>query len=348
MKPVSLRIRKNILIVIAALVAGPNPAGSALAADTKVILAVGGKATLYYLPLTLAERLGYFADEGLNVEIHDFPGGAKALQALIGNSADVVSGAYEHTIVMQTLAQKVQAFVLQGMNPGLELGIHRDREAAYTGAKDLKGMKIGVSAPGSSTHMLVNHLLSSAGLKHDEVSIIGVGTGPSAVAAIRGGQIDAISSVEPVMSLLERSGDIRIVVETISEKGVRDVFGGSMPAATLYSRIDYIERNPQTIQALTNAIVRALLWLRRSTIEDVLKTVPEEYLLGDKALYAAAFERLRSTYSKDGLIPGKGVDRSYKVLLEHNSAVRRAPVIWIKQTYTNAFVEKALRRYGEQ
>ncbi len=348
MKPLSYGIRKSLLIVLAALVAGTNMAGSAVAGNTKVVLAVGGKTTLYYLPLTLAERLGYFADEGLDVEIHDFPGGAKALQALIGNSADVVSGAYEHTIVMQTLAQKVQAFVLQGMNPGLELGIHKDRAAAYTGAKDLKGMKIGVSAPGSSTHMLVNHLLSSAGLKHDEVSIIGVGTGPSAVAAIRSGQIDAISSVEPVMSLLERSGDIRIVVETISEKGVRDVFGGSMPAATLYSRIDYIERNPQTIQALTNAMVRALLWLRRSTIEDVLKTVPEEYLLGDKALYAASFERLRSTYSKDGLIPKKGVDRSYKVLLEHNSAVRRAPVVWINQTYTNAFVEEALRKYGGQ
>ena len=106
-------------------------------------------------PETAATRfvwaMGYFTDEGLDVEINDFPGGSRALQALIGHSADVVSGAYEHTIVMQTLAQKVQAFVLQGMNPGLELGIRKDRAAAYSWAKDLKGMKIGVSAPGSST-----------------------------------------------------------------------------------------------------------------------------------------------------------------------------------------------------
>ena len=322
-------------------------ASSAQAAPekNKVVLAVGGRTTLYYLPLTLAERLGYFQDEGLDVEINDFPGGSKALQALIGHSADVVSGAYEHTIVMQTLAQKVQAFVLQGMNPGLELGIRKDRAAEYSWAKDLKGMKIGVSAPGSSTHMLINHLLASVGLTPDDVSVIGVGTGPSAVAAMRSGEIDAISSVEPVMTLLERAGDIRIVVETITDKGVRDVFGGSMPAATLYARLEYIEQNPKTVQALTNAIVRALLWLQHHSTEDVLNVVPPEYLLGDKALYAAAFERLRPTYSRDGLIPKKGVDNAYKVLLAHNNAVRRAPVVWINQTYTNAFVEKALQKY---
>jgi NitT/TauT family transport system substrate-binding protein len=339
----------RILLALAAIfVLFAASAGAAGAEKTKVVLAVGGKTTLYYLPLTLADRLGYFADEGLDVEINDFPGGSRALQALIGHSADVVSGAYEHTIVMQTLAQKVQAFVLQGMNPGLELGIRKDRAADYTWAKDLKGMKIGVSAPGSSTHMLVNHLLASVGLKQDDVSIIGVGTGPTAVAAMRSGQIDALSSVEPVMTLLERSGDIRIVVETITEKGVREVFGGSMPAATLYARADFIEQNPHTVQALTNAIVRALLWLQHCTTEDVLNTVPPEYLLGDKALYAASFERLRPTYSKDGVIPKKGVDNSYQVLLAHNAAVRRAPVVWISQTYTNVFVEKALQKYKQE
>ena len=340
---------KGILLALAAISAlFAAQAGAVVPEKSKVVLAVGGRTTLYYLPLTLADRLGYFKDEGLDVEINDFPGGSRALQALIGHSADVVSGAYEHTIVMQTLAQKVQAFVLQGMNPGLELGIRKDRAADYAWAKDLKGMKIGVSAPGSSTHMLVNHLLASVGLKQDDVSIIGVGTGPTAVAAMRSGQIDALSGVEPVMTLLERSGDIRIVVETITDKGVRDVFGGSMPAATLYARTDFIEQNPHTVQALTNAIVRALLWLQHSTTEDVLNTVPPEYLLGDKALYAASFERLRPTYSKDGMIPKKGVDNSYKVLLAHNPAVRRAPVVWIKQTYTNAFVEKALQKYKQE
>lgn len=334
------RVLAQVLAGAAGLALGV-PVAHAAQEKQKIVLAVGGKATLYYLPLTLAERLGYFRDEGLDVEIVDFPGGAKALQALIGGSADVVSGSFEHTIVMQTLAQKIQAFVLQGTNPGLELGIVRARQAAYTWPKDLKGMKIGVSAPGSSTHMFVNHLLASVGLSQDEVSIIGVGTGAGAVAAVRSGHIDALSSVEPVMSLLERSGDIRIVHETITDDGTRRIFGGTLPAASLYAKAAFIKANPNTVQALTNAMVRALHWLAAASTEDVLKTVPAEYLLGDRALYKVAFERLRGAYSKDGVIDRKGIQHTYEVLMANNRTVRRAPVLFLEQTYTNAFVEKA-------
>ena len=322
----------------------PSPTGAALE-KPDLVLAVGGQTTLYYLPLTIAERLGYFKDEGLNLEIHDFPGGAKALQALMGGSADVVSGAYEHTIVMQTLAQKVQAFVLQGTNPGISFGVAAGKAATYSWPKDMKGWRVGVSAPGSSTHMLVNHLLASVGLTPDDVSIVGVGTGAQAVAAMKSGQLDAISNVDPVMMLLEKQGVIRIKHETTTAKGSREVFGGSLPAACLYARKTFVEQNPNTVQALTNAIVRALLWLQKATPDDVAATVPPEYLLGDRELYLDAFQRVRALYSPDGLISPKALDMSYQVLLKHNYAVRRAPVLFLNQTYTNAFVETALKKY---
>ncbi len=335
------RVLRGLIAAGATLLA---PGQRAVAAPEKpdVRLAVGGKTTLYYLPLTIAEQLGYFEDEGLKVEISDFPGGAKSLQALMGHSADVVSGAFEHTIVMQTLAQKVQAFVLQGTNPGISLGIATPRAAAYSWPKDLKGMKVGVSAPGSSTQMLVNHLLNSVGLTPDDVSIVGVGTGAQAVAAMRGGQLDAISNVDPVMMLLEKQGLIRIVAETTTVQGAKQVFGGSIPAASLYTRMQFIADNPGTVQALTNAMVRALKWLNRATPEDVAAAVPPEYLLGDRALYLEAFKRVRVIYSTDGLIPPAGVKLSYSVLMKHNQAVRRAPVLWLEETYTNAFVQHAL------
>jgi len=334
-----------LLRVFAVLLASVSIASYAAPEKPNVVLAVGGKTTLYYLPLTIAERLGYFRDEGLEVEINDFPGGAKALQALIGGSADVVSGAFEHTITMQTLGQKVQAFVLQNTNPGISLGIAKARAAEYSWPKDLKGMKIGISAPGSSTQMLVNHLLSSVGLTADDVSWVGVGTGATAVAAMRTGRIDALSSAEPVMSLLERSGDLKIVVETTTDAGVRAVFGGPLPAATLYARAAFVQQNPGTVQALTNAIVRALKWLQKATPDEVADAMPPEYLLGDRALYLAAYQKLRHTYSKDGRIPKALVKNSYEMLLQHNNAVRRAPVLWLEQTYTNAFVEQALKKY---
>src|SRR6266513_5621576 len=139
----------------------------------KVSIAVGGKAGFYYLPLTIAERLGYFKDEGLDVEISDFDGGSKALQAVVGGSADVVSGAWENTIDQQPKGLNMQGFVLQGRYPAISVGIAKSKAASYKSPKDLKGKKIGVSAPGSSTNRMVLHILAKGGLKGDDVSIIG-------------------------------------------------------------------------------------------------------------------------------------------------------------------------------
>src|SRR3954454_19699221 len=112
----------------AAALAGACVAAPALLAQgrlekSKLAIAVGGKAAFYYLPLTISEQLGYFKAEGLDVEISDFAGGAKALQALMGNSADVVSGAYEHTINMQARNQYIEAFVLMGRAPQIAMGV---------------------------------------------------------------------------------------------------------------------------------------------------------------------------------------------------------------------------------
>ena len=142
----------------------------------KVAIAVGGKAGFYYLPLTIAERLGYFKDEGLDVEISDFEGGSKALQAVVGGSADVVSGAWENTIDQQPKGLNMQGFVLMGRYPAISVGVVKAKAASYKSPKDLKGMKIGVSAPGSSTNRMVLHLLAKDGLKGEDVSFIGGGT----------------------------------------------------------------------------------------------------------------------------------------------------------------------------
>ena len=159
---------------------------------TKISIAVDGKAAFYYLPLTIAEQLGYFKAEGLEVEISDFSDGSRALQAVVGGSADVVSGAYEHTINLQSKGQMFQAFVLQGRAPAISMGISPKTMPRYKTVADLKGKKIGISAPGSSTNMVANLILSGAGLKPGDVSFIGVGTAAGALSAWRSGQLDAL------------------------------------------------------------------------------------------------------------------------------------------------------------
>src|ERR1700757_37619 len=203
---------------------------------TQVTLGVGGKNSLYYLPLTICERLGYFKEQGLDIAINDFRGGAQSLQALVGGSVDVVTGAYEHTIRMQAKGQDITAVIELGRFPGIAVGLRKDRAASYKSAADLKGAKIGVTAPGSSTNFFVMYLMAKAGLKPTDASYIGVGASASAVAAMKKGEIDALSNIDPMMTKLEQDADIKVVADSRTEEGTRAIFGGSHPAAALYAR----------------------------------------------------------------------------------------------------------------
>src|SRR5882762_2676263 len=114
---------------------------------------------LFTLALVVAP-LAQAQIEKPNVRISDFPGGTRSLEAVVGGSADVVAGAYEHTINMQARKQNFQAFVLTGASPQISVGIATPRAATYKSPKDLKGLKVGVSAPGSSTNMVINYVLA--------------------------------------------------------------------------------------------------------------------------------------------------------------------------------------------
>ncbi|MDY7544932.1 ABC transporter substrate-binding protein [Glaciimonas sp. CA11.2] len=335
---------KQFGVALCLFLAGYFTFNSKLFAQTlekpKVSIAVGGKNLFYYLPLTVADQLGYFKDEGLQVEISDFAGGAKALQALIGGSADVVSGAFEHTISMQAKNQMITAFVLQGRAPQIVMAVSNKTMPNYKSIADLKGKKIGVTAPGSSTSMMSNFVLAKGGLKPTDVSYIGVGASAGALSALRSGQIDAIANLDPLITMLQQKNEIRIISDTRTIKETEAVFGGPMPAATLYASADFIKKYPNTTQALTNAMVRALRWLQKAAPEDIVKAVPENYLLGDRALYIEAFTKVREAISPDGKFPDAGAATALRTLESFDPTLADKKID-LSKTYTNAFVTKA-------
>ena len=337
-----MTIAKAILATLAlalSLTAAAHAQGQVQAVEKKQLtLAVGGKTALYYLPLTICERLGYFKEQGLEVTINDFRGGAQSLQALVGGSVDVVTGAYEHTIRMQAKGQDIRAVIELGRFPGIVVGVRKEK--SYKSAADLKGMKIGVSAPGSSTNFFVMYLMSKAGLKPADASYIGVGIGPSAVAAIKKGEIDALSNLDPMITKLEQDGDIKVVADSRSEEGTRAIFGGSNPAAVLYVKQDFIDKNPATVQALVNAFYKTLQWLDKATPEEIAATVPEDYFLGDKALYVAAVKANKPAYSRTGVIPPAGMKSAADMLLAFDDELKNANVDLAK-TFDGRFVAKA-------
>lgn len=337
--------RRHLLLAApAALMAAPALVRAQSIEKPKVTIAVGGKNLLYYLPLTVAEQLGYFKTEGLDVSIVDFAGGSRALQAVVGGSADVVSGAFEHTVNMQHKGQRMRAFVLQGRAPQIVLGINPKTMPNYKAVTDLKGKKIGVTAPGSSTNVMVNFILAKAGMKPSDVSIVGVGGGNGAIAAMRAGQIDAMSNLDPVITQLTRSGDLRIVADTRVVAEADRIFGGPMPAGCLYAPQAFLDRHPNTTQALANAMVRASKWIQAAGPSDIVRTVPENFLLGDRAVYIDAFLAAKGALSPDGSIPEKGAETALRALASIDNELEKAKLD-LTAVWTNDFVRKANAKY---
>jgi NitT/TauT family transport system substrate-binding protein len=327
-------------VIVALMMTHPAPAQDGPEIP-RLRLVVGGKSAIFYLPLSVTERLGYFKDAGLDVEISDVQSGARALQSLVGGSADIGVGTFDHTIQMQAKGQQVVAVTQYGRYPGFVLGTIASKSIAYGGPRSLKGLKIGVTSPGSSTHFMAAYMLVRSGLKSDDASFVGTGVTSTAVAAARRGEIDAIVSSDPMMSLMQREGLVAVVADTRTADGTQAVYGGPYPGGVVYATAAFIEKNPRTVQAIVTAFVRGLTWMAAHSAEDIAQAMPEDYALGNKDIYVAALTTSKAMYSPDGrFIPG-AVETAYQVLKEFDPAVADAKVD-LSKTHTGTFVERAL------
>ena len=308
---------------------------------TDIRIAVGGKNFMIYLPLSLTERLGYFKDAGLNVEIQEVNSGTKSLQALVGGSVDATAGSFDHTIQVQAKGQTITSVVLMGRYPGIVFALIKSKAANYRGPQDLKGLKIGVTAPGSQTNFMVNYIMIKAGLKPEDASFIGVGGPASAVAAVKKGDIDALSHADPAITQLELLGEIQPIFDTRTTEGTHAVFGDDYPSSVLYVRPEFAEKYPNTTQAMVTAIVRGLRWMEKATPEQIAKVMPEENSMGNKDLSVAIIGKSKPMFPPDGRLSRDGVENAYKVLSTFDPSVAGAKID-LGATYTDRFVDQAL------
>ena len=310
----------------------------------KITIAAGNKAAFYSLPLTISEQLGYFRMEGLQVAITDHESGAQALQALTAKSADICAAGFEHIIHLQSVQQMFQSFVLMGRTPQTAFGVSTKSLPRYKSIADLKGKRVGVAALEHSSTLMASMVLAQGGLSAGDVSFMEVRDLESALAALRSGQVDAMSNTDPLMTMLEQKGEVRIISDARTLKGTTELFGGPVPAGCLLASIDFIRKNPNTCQALANAMVRGLKWLQTAGPSDIIKTVPENYLLGDRGLYIASFNKVRESISLDGILPDEAPLTIYKAIANFDAGVKNSRINLAK-TYTNEFAQRAKERF---
>ena len=316
------------------------------AAQAKVTIAVGGGACLCYLPTVLAQQLGEFEKAGLAVELVDLKGGSDALRAVLGGSADVVSGYFDHCVNLAAKKQELQSFVVYDRYPGLVLVVSPMHTSEIKSIKDLAGKKVGISAPGSSTDFFLKYLLKKNGVDPASTAVIGVGLGATSVAAMEQGQIDAAVMLDPSVTVLQGGHpELRILSDTRTQKDTLDVFGGEYPGGALYSTTAWISAHDKEVQALTNAILNTLAWIHAHSPEDVMAKMPPEMVGKNKELYLAALKNTIPMYSETGKMDPKGADAVLAVFKEGSPEVAKANVD-VSKTFTNKFVEQAKKTTG--
>jgi len=316
------------------------------AAQTKITVAVGGGNCLCYLPTILAQQLGEYDKAGLAVDLVDLKGGSDALRAVLGGSADVVSGYFDHCVNLAAKKQELVAFVVYDRYPGLVLVVSPSHNGEIKSIKDLAGKKVGVSAPGSSTDFFLKYLMKKNGLDPTSAAVIGVGLGATAVAAMEQGQIDAAVMLDPSVTVLQGSHpDLRILADTRTQKDTLDMFGGEYPGGALYSTAPWVASHEKEVQGLTNAILNTLAWIHSHSAEEIMAKMPPEMVGKDKAGYLAALKNTIPMYSETGRMDPKGADAVLAVFSESSPEVAKANVD-VSKTFTNKFVDQAKKTTG--
>ncbi len=342
MKPLSRRQFVQAATAVAALGVGRGLWAQAKPEKRQITLAVDDRSSLLHLPLVLADQLGYFRAEGVQVLLADLATPVLAWQAL-SLGADVVAGHFDQVLQQQPRGHALRAFVLQTRAPQAVLGVSPKALPYFRDVKDLRERRIGVTELGSPSHRLVLQALSRSDAPIQGVEFVELGAGWGAINAYRAVQIDALCHADPLMSLLEQHGEIRVIADTRSYNDTVALFGGPVPTSCLFATEAFVTAHPQTCEAVTHALVRALKWLQTASFSDIIKTVPGR-LQGDRALYLAAFNKARSSFTTDGLMPANGPQTLQQHMVRFDDTLRGA-TLDLSRTFTNDMAARAKARY---
>lgn len=312
--------------------------------QSALVMAVDNPGAFRYLPLTIAQRLGYFAAEGLNLQVRESATPGLALQAALDGSAQVLSGSYCNSVLREGRGYGLQSLVIQTRAPQIVMGLAQKWAGDFRGWRDLRGRRIGVPGLGSPCHRIARLVLAKGGLAPSDVSFHELPRSAGALEAFRSGVVDAICYTDPTITELEQAGLLKVLVDTRTVRGNADLLGGPLPTACLSAKREWIETHPREAQAMADAIVRSLKWLQTAGPSDIIKVVPEAYFRGDRALYLAAFSRAREGWSPDGLMPSEGPGVAARVLsqLDGGAVVARED---LGASFTNQFALKAKTRF---
>jgi len=311
---------------------GPQPGASI----RKIRMAIH-REPVAFLPVRVAETLGYYQAEGVAVELSEVAGGSKALEALVGGSVDVAAASMSDVMLVAAEGRDVRGFFVMYTRPSTVLAIAPARSTTIRTVRDLKGRTVGVSAPGSWSHQFLNFLLVTNGLSPQDVSTVSVGMSASSVAALEHGTVDAaVLLASASAAFADRHADNTFMVDTRTPGGVRQVFGAeTFPSLGLVAEESWLRGNTDTVHRLVRAVKRGMDWVRDHPPEQVRGMIPVAARMSDIADFQSV-QGIQQGLSTDGRMPPGAPELILKFVAISNPTVL-ATRIEAAKVYTNDF-----------
>lgn len=310
------------------------------AADEPITIMVGGINKIIYLPARLTEQLGYFKEEGLQVQLLSEPAGVNAENEMLAGAVNGVVGFYDHTIDLQSKGKEVESVVQFAKVPGeVELVATKEAATLKTPA-DFKGKTLGVTGLGSSTDFLTQYMAVKAGVKQGDYVLLPVGAGNTFIAAMQQGRIAAGMTTDPTAAEMIATGQAKVLVDMRTESETVAALGGVYPAASLYMSTAWVNAHKVEVGKLARAFVKTMKYIHSHSPEQIADLMPADYYGGNKARYIDALKASLPMFTADGRMPAGGPETVLKVLSAFKPAIKAGPID-LGKTYTTVFVDAA-------
>jgi len=314
------------------------PATDNSPADVKIM--VGGLNKQIYIPNKLAELLGYFKEQNLNVTLIDEGSGQASEEEVIAGNVDGGSGSYSHVLELQPKGKFMQQVIQFQIAPGEAEMVDAKKADSIKTAADLKGKNLGVTSIGSGTHTISLALLGRAGLTGTDAKFVAVGAGNTFIAAMQQHVIDAGMTTEPTISRLVKSGIGKVLIDLRTPTSTRAALGADYPFIGIFMMSTYVSSHKGVVQRLVNAYVKTLKWMKAHTAAEITDKMPTDYYAGDKEGYVAALDGQKDSFTADGKMPAAGAQNALDIELKYVKDMKGATVD-LSKTYTNDFANNA-------
>jgi len=289
--------------------------------------------SVFYAPQYAAIELGFFADEGIDIDLITSDGADRVMTALLSGAADIgfsgpeaaiyvwAGGRNDHAVVFAQLAQRDGSFL-----------IAREPMPDFTW-DDIRGSHVLPGRRGGMPFMVLEYVTGLQGVREDVYFDTTVQFA-AMVGAFLGGTADFVTAFEPVASTIELEGRGYVVAS------VGEAFG-AIPYTTYYALGSFIEENPEIIQGFTNALHRGQLWVQENSPEDIAQVISPFFPDADMDILASAVARYKEieAYAPTPIITQESFDSLQRVMEAAGELPAYAP---FDALVDNRFAEAAI------